>query len=200
MTSLYYSQGNHYLNIDDFNKIEENLKKFPLEEVTVGDAGEPNKCFVGRLVEDKPGEKPKLLNSNLSKEILSIIFSTKAKNFIREEIEDFRNAHNLYVRRAQFNLLSEGSFVGQHLDIDSNPNYRIAVVFQLGSFFEGGEFDVYKSMEHNKPYQSIKPEFGSICISDSRVPHSVAKVKSGTRKSLVIFVSDENEENPRIIV
>ena len=200
MTSLYYGQGKHYLSINDFIKIEENLKKFPLEEVTIGDAGEPNKCLVGRLVEDKPGTKPKLLNTNLSKEVLSIIFSDKAKNFIRKEIKDFRNAKNLYVRRAQFNLLSQGSFVGQHLDIDSNPNYRIAVVFQLGSFFEGGEFDVYKSMGDNEPYQSIKPEFGSICISDSRVPHAVAKVKSGTRKSLVMFVSNENNENPRNIV
>ena len=117
MTSLYYGQGKHYLSINDFIKIEENLKKFPLEEVTIGDAGEPNKCLVGRLVEDKPGTKPKLLNTNLSKEVLSIIFSEKAKNFIRKEIKDFRNAKNLYVRRAQFNLLSEGSFVGQHLDV-----------------------------------------------------------------------------------
>ena len=200
MKSLYYSQGEHYLSLDDFIKIEENLKKFPLEEVTVGDAGEPNKCLVGRLVEDKPGTKPKLLNSDLSKDILSIIISEKAKDFIRKEIKDFRFAQNLFVRRAQFNLLSKGSFVGQHLDIDSNPNYRIAVVFQLGSFFEGGEFDVYKSMQDSKPFQSIKPEFGSICISDSRVPHAVARVKNGTRKSLVMFVSDQNEVNPREMI
>tara|TARA_B100000212_G_scaffold342349_1_gene328998 strand:- start:1439 stop:2041 length:603 start_codon:yes stop_codon:yes gene_type:complete len=200
MKSLYFSQGEHYLSIDDFKKIEEKLKQFPLEEVTVGDAGEPNKCLVGRLVEDKPGTKPKLLNSNLSKDILSIIFSEKAKDFIRKEIKDFSSAQNLFVRRAQFNLLSKGSFVGQHLDIDSNPNYRIAVVFQLGSFFEGGEFDVYKFMGDSEPFQSIKPEFGSICISDSRVPHAVARVKEGTRKSLVMFVSDQNEENPRELI
>ena len=64
MTSLYYGQGKHYLSINDFIEIEENLKKFPLEEVTIGDAGEPNKCLVGRLVEDQPGTKPKIIAIN----------------------------------------------------------------------------------------------------------------------------------------
>ena len=45
--SIYLPLGKHFLDKKvDF--IEQTLKKFPLEDITIGDAGEINNCQVGR--------------------------------------------------------------------------------------------------------------------------------------------------------
>lgn len=197
MKSLYYETGQHFLNIEGYEDVQKILDKFPLEDITVGDAGEINNCKVGRLVEDHPSSFPKIVNEELSQKVLKIIFSEKCKSFLKQIIPDFKGK-KLCVRRCQFNILTEGSFVGKHLDIDSNPDYRAAVVFQLGSKFSGGNFDVYDKMESKIPIQEISPSYGSICISDSRYPHAVREVLSGVRTSLVMFVCAYSGKNKRL--
>ena len=59
-------------------------------------------------------------------------------------------------------------YVGKHLDIDSNPDYQYAIVFQLGDAFEGGNFEVYESMKSSEPFQVVSPSYGSITVSNSR--------------------------------
>tara|TARA_B100000941_G_C28488778_1_gene546589 strand:+ start:408 stop:1016 length:609 start_codon:yes stop_codon:yes gene_type:complete len=196
MKSLYYELGSHYLNLKDFEDIQKTLELFPLEDITIGDAGEINNCKVGRLVEDHPETFPTRVNKEYSKRVLDIIFNDQCKAFLKNIIPEFKNKE-LCVRRCQFNLLTKGSFVGKHLDIDSNPDYRAAVVFQLGSKFTGGHFDVYKDMKSKKPIQEINPSYASICISDSRSPHAVREVTSGVRTSLVMFVSSYSGKNKR---
>jgi len=68
--SIYFSLGEHFLDIQEVKKIDTLLKRFPLEYITVGDAGEINNCQVGRLVEDKPNQLPKRLNVELSNGII----------------------------------------------------------------------------------------------------------------------------------
>tara|TARA_Y100001968_G_C19333726_1_gene705663 strand:+ start:330 stop:944 length:615 start_codon:yes stop_codon:yes gene_type:complete len=197
LRSIYFPLGSHFLTLNEINKIEEILKKFPLEDINIGDAGEVNKCKVGRLVEDHPGTIPIVVNNLLSKFILDIFESKKAKDFFTNFLN--RNSPQI-IRRCQFNLLSKGSFVGRHLDIDSNPDYEIASVLQLGSNFTGGEFVVYPSKYTQKEEgQIIKPKRGSLTISFCKAEHEVLEVTSGVRKSLVAFISNYTGINRRVV-
>ena len=49
---IYFDKDKHPLESKDFEDIQVLLDKFPLEDITIGDAGEVNNCQVGRLVED----------------------------------------------------------------------------------------------------------------------------------------------------
>ena len=195
--SLYFPLGEHFLTEKEVNFIEVALKKFPLEDITIGDAGEINNCKVGRLVEDHPQTFPKQVNNNFSTPILKLFQSEAAKKFfkrflIKEEPQ--------IIRRCQFNLLNSGAFVGRHLDVDSNPDYQIASVLQLGSKFTGGEFVVYPTKKSNiENAQILQPEYGSITISFCNVEHEVKEVKSGLRTSFVTFISNDNDKNKRIL-
>ena len=40
--------------------------------------------------------------------------------------------------------MKKNSFVGFHLDTDSNPDYLYAVILQLGHKYKGGNYVVYK--------------------------------------------------------
>ena len=66
-----------------------------------------------------------------------------------------------------------GSFVGRHLDVDSNPDYVIAAVLQLGSSFEGGDFVVYKDKSLTSDTQIISPQYGSLTVSFCNYEHEV---------------------------
>ena len=194
-SSIYYPLGKHFLDKESVKFIEENLKKFPLEDITIGDAGEVNNCLVGRLVEDHPETYPKQVNNEYSNDILNIFKSNKAKNFFEKFLpkQGFQT-----IRRCQFNLLKEGSYVGRHLDTDSNPDYEIACVLQLGNSFKGGEFVVYPNKNcDEKNAQIISPEYGSITISMCKVEHAVKEVKEGIRTSLVTFISKDSGKNKR---
>ena len=79
--SLYFPLGEHFLTEKEVNFIEVALKKFPLEDITIGDAGEINNCKVGRLVEDHPQTFPKQVNNNFSTPILKLFQSEAAKKF-----------------------------------------------------------------------------------------------------------------------
>ena len=67
--SIYFPLGQHFLNDREVEFIENQLRKFPLESITIGDAGEINNCQVGRLMEDQPGESPKMLNNTLAQPV-----------------------------------------------------------------------------------------------------------------------------------
>lgn len=193
--SIYFKLGNHFLTESEVEFIEKSLRNFPLENITIGDAGEINNCKVGRLMEDHPETYPTVVNESLSIPILELFKTSKAKKFFATFL---KNNLPQTIRRSQFNLLGKGSFVGRHLDIDSNPEYQIAAVLQLGSVFKGGEFIVYPSKDSSiEEAQIIKPEFGSITISFCKSEHEVAMVESGTRTSFVNFISNYSGRNKR---
>lgn len=194
--SVYYPLGSHFLELGDINYIESALKEFPLEHILIGDAGETNNCKVGRLVEDHPSKNPEVVNLGRSEPILSLFQSPKAREFYSEYVSgDYRDQ---VIRRCQFNLLEAGAFVGRHLDIDSNPDYQIASVLQLGSSFEGGEFVVYESYHSTfTDAQIVRPAFGSLTISFCNHEHEVMPVVSGVRTSLVAFISTYSGANRR---
>ena len=194
-SSDYFQIGSHFLSLDEVKLIENYLLKFPLEDITIGDAGEVNNCQVGRLMEDQPEQFPKQLNHQFSTPILDLFRKKEAQEFFSPYL---KSEGKQTIRRCQFNLLKEGCFVGRHLDTDSNPNYEIACVLQLGSKFKGGEFIVFPNKESNEDdSQVIKPEYASITISKCKVEHAVNKVVEGTRTSLVVFISNYFDKNKR---
>ena len=195
--SVYFPLGSHFLNSEEVTFIENRLKNFPLETIKIGDAGEINDCQVGRLMEDQPQSMPKKMNIELSTPILALYQTKIAEQFFSNI---FNNNKQQCIRRSQFNLLGKGSFVGRHLDIDSNPDYQIAAVLQLGSQFTGGEFVVYPSKDSSeKDAQVIDPEYGSLTISFCDFEHEVKKVTSGVRTSFVNFISNYHGINKRKI-
>ena len=64
-------------------------------------------------------------------------------------------------------------FVGRHLDTDSNPDYQIAAVLQLGSEFTEVIL-VYPSKDSGiNEAQIISPKYGSLTISFCAAEHEV---------------------------
>ena len=100
--SIYLRLGEHFLTNDEVEFIDENLKKFPLENITIGDAGEINNCKVGRLMEDQPEAFPKMLNDSLSKPILNLYQTSKAKKFFSQYLD---SELPQIIRRSQLNKI-----------------------------------------------------------------------------------------------
>jgi len=175
-----------FITKEDFKKIESSLHKIPKEYVQIGDAGEKNDVNVSRLMTDI--KSPKIVNKKHSKIVLNIL----KKNYLKE-LKMIASSKILYIRRAQVNFMKQNSFVGYHLDIDSNPDYLYAVILQLGQKYTGGNYVVYK----NKNKKIFKPDYKSIIISDCKIPHEVSKVTSGERTSFVFFLSRNFSRNRR---
>jgi len=160
----------------------------PYETVHIGDAGEPNLVEVGRLMTDV--EKPEIANAILSQPMLDIL-SAPSRMALFSDLTDIEN---LFVRRAQINKMRDGSFIGRHIDQDSNPDYGISIVLQFGQEFSGGDFVIQLPDGQST---SITPSFRSVTITRCDYAHEVKRVKSGVRTSLVYFVSDYGGENRR---
>ena len=176
---------------DEILKMEKICNDVDKEFVEVGDAGEMNHVHVGRFMTDI--KKPEIVNEKFSNLLLKILKQKHVLNYIKESIGEDTN-QELYMRRVQFNQIDKDCFVGYHLDIDSNPDYLIACVLQLGSNFDGGIYRVYKDKDEVYDYT---PSYGSLIISDCKLPHEVTKVRKGHRKSLVFFLSKDNGLNKR---
>ena len=187
--TIMLKEDKNIFDSHELKKLENLADRLPLEHVEVGDANEPNFLDVGRMMTDI--KEPLIVNEDLSIKALEILRSEKAMNFFKYMLDQ----ETLYIRRLQYNILKENSFVGVHLDTDSNPDYLVAVVLQFGGDFEGGDYVVYGG---NLPPRSFHPPKYSLIISDCKYEHEVTKIISGKRKSLVYFLSPNNGKNLRI--
>ncbi len=88
----------------------------------------------------------------------------------------------------------------QHYDwhIDSGNFYQTherkisaSLILTDPSKYEGGELECVINGRVNEPVV-LKPQIGDIVFFDSRMPHRVAPVTSGIRKSLVCWVMGKN--------
>ncbi|MFN6268494.1 MAG: 2OG-Fe(II) oxygenase [Alphaproteobacteria bacterium] len=181
-----------FLTNEEWNEIETlSLHSgLPYETVLIGDAGEPNKVEVGRLMTDV--DRPRVVNPEISEKMMSVLGAPRRMAILQKLIGA---TGPLHMRRAQINLMHEGSFIGVHLDNDSNPDYEISVVLQLGRAFEGGDFVVHRP---DGGKTTISPEFQSVTVSRCDYPHEVRRVDGGVRASLVFFVSDHDGDNRRV--
>ena len=190
-TVLFDLKSSFFRNID-FETLKDASENIPYETVHIGDAGEENKVEVGRFMTDV--DKPEVVNNQYSKKVLNILNDIKYKKIFGEIISYEKE---LYVRRVQVNKMYKNSFIGYHLDVDSNPDYLAAVVIQIGAEFEGGDYVVYTSKEDKNP-NVFKPFYESMIISNCLRPHEVTKVVSGERISLVFFLCSHDGNNKRV--
>ena len=177
-------------SLQEIEKLIALQDQLPEEYVRLGDAGEPNDLYVKRVKIDLPQEQPKSVNGEVSEQILKILDSPNKK----EKISKFISG-DLFLRRCQINRMVKNSFIGLHLDTDSNPDYLASIVIQLGRSFSGGEFLTYEGKHVKEVY---RPTFGSVLISACDIPHEVKTVLSQERTSLVYFYSNENGINQNV--
>ena len=177
-----------FLSEEDFAKLEDLSAQLPYEHVEIGDAGEVNYLTVGRFMTDV--ERPMRVNRPISDKAIEIV----TRDEVVEACKYLLDSPNLFVRRMQVNCMKKGCFVGYHLDTDSNPDYKVAVVLQLGQEFEGGEYIVHGG---GKPPRHFSPGYRSVIVSNCEYPHEVSEVTEGERVSLVYFLSEEAGENRR---
>lgn len=162
----------------------------PWEKILIGDADEENDLYVARFMTDR--DRPTVVNHALSELIIPRVCNDNVMSLFRKLMGD----DAFYVRRMQVNRMKAGSFIGRHLDTDSNPDYQYSIVLQLGTYFSGGQFVVYDRDGNLR--NDIKPEPRSVIISDCSYPHEVQQVTAGERVSLVFFVSRHADRNRRV--
>ncbi|MBH9339519.1 2OG-Fe(II) oxygenase [Pseudomonas aeruginosa] len=162
----------------------------PWEKILIGDADEENDLYVARFMTDR--DRPTVVNHALSELIIPRVCNANVMSLFRKLMGD----DAFYVRRMQVNRMKAGSFIGRHLDTDSNPDYQYSIVLQLGTYFSGGQFVVYDRDGNLR--NDIKPEPRSVIISDCSYPHEVQQVTAGERVSLVFFVSRHADRNRRV--
>ena len=170
-------------------KIDQLCRQVPRETITLGDAGEPNDLYVGRFMVDKAAELPRLVNEPQSRELLALLQHPRRRGFFSQLL-----GTDMHIRRCQVNCMVKGSFIGRHLDTDSNPDYYVSVVLQLGRAFSGGEFVVFSDRGSENV---LTPTRGTVIISRCTLAHEVRKVRDGERTSLVWFFSEYESENRR---
>lgn len=182
--------GENPLDEHEWRKLDQLTSRdaIPYERVTMGDADEPNFVEVGRFMTDV--EQPVLVNRPVSDELLSIVSSPKMMKLYRHVL----GVDDLHIRRCQVNVYGEGSFVGLHLDTDSNPDYLSPVVLQFSGDYDGGEYIVHREQHEPQLYHMGRY---SLLISRCDISHEVSKVTRGMRKSLVVFLSRHGGKNRR---
>jgi len=160
-------------------------KDLPTETVYYGDVGEPNKVDVARFVTDV--EEPKIVNKAFSEPLIKLIYNERVETFLKK----FLKISDLFLRRCQLNILEGRGFIGKHLDIDSNPDYLVAVILHFDEGYLGGDFYYYPN-EKRKKIDTFK---NCVIISSCSIAHEVTSLESGKRKTLVFFLSEKNGKN-----
>lgn len=164
---------------EDLRFIEDACRDVEKEQITIGDVGEMNHLLVGRFAEDKKGKIP-VICGDLGKKVLDILTSKNAKKYF-EGIMD----GEYFIRRCQVNVLTEGGFIGKHIDTYSNFEYKYSCVIQFGKDYDGGDFFV----DYNGNEQKIKTSYKDMLVNRCEIPHGVENVTSGNRTSFVFFLS-----------
>ncbi|MDU3295003.1 2OG-Fe(II) oxygenase, partial [Pseudomonas aeruginosa] len=90
----------------------------PWEKILIGDADEENDLYVARFMTDR--DRPTVVNHALSELIIPRVCNDNVMSLFRKLMGD----DAFYVRRMQVNRMKAGSFIGRHLDTDSNPDYQ----------------------------------------------------------------------------
>lgn len=169
--------------------MEEACQVIPKTIIEIGDVGEQNFLSVGRFMEDQKGQLPVYRNDPWGKKVVEILSSGKSREFFNGIM-----GGECYIRRCQANQLEAGNFIGKHIDTYSNLEYRYSVVIQFGKEYGGGEFFVdYEGKE-----ATLKTDYADVLINRCEIPHGVHKVESGTRTSLVFFLSKSPLDKPNL--
>ncbi|WP_084800118.1 2OG-Fe(II) oxygenase [Bradyrhizobium sp. Ai1a-2] len=173
-------------------RIDQLQSDIPEEEVRKGDANDSHNVFVKRVRVDPPGHYPSNASGTASAQIIQLLERTERVAALRNI---FGASSKYVIRRCQMHRMVSGSFVGIHLDAESDPDFEYSVIIQLARDFEGGEFVVYPS--EGEP-QVFCPKMETVLITTCSFWHEVRPVHAGERRSLVYFCSKHSGANRRI--
>ena len=182
---------NLIFSAEEVERLDAIQSSIPEEKVSNGDADDNHDIYIRRIVTDNAGEFPKRVNQPFSDQILEILSDEKRRTLFAKI---FDSTSEYFIRRCQMNRLIEGSYVGLHLDAESNPDNEFSVIVQLGRYFQGGEFVIYPD---DRDKQVFSPKHGTVLITTCRFRHEVTKVLANERKSLVYFYSKHGGTNRR---
>lgn len=101
-------------------------------------------------------------------------------------IETLTDRKDLFIDRCQAHTYFKGGYIGRHADIAKYPDYKFSLVLFRTDDYEGGEINFY--LESGETL-SVTPKARSVVLFDSRIPHDVSAVVSGTRSTLCNFYS-----------
>lgn len=176
---------------EEIIRLEGLQAQIPEETVTNGDAGDKHDIYVRRIMVDRAGELPTVVNQPFSGGILDILYGEPRAQVLAAL---FQSDDRFYIRRCQMNRMTANSFIGIHLDAASNPDYDYSMIVQLGRSFEGGDFVVHDDRGHQYAYRA---SYGSVLVTTCKFRHEVTRVTAGERNSLVYFYSRHAEANRR---
>lgn len=176
---------------EELEELDRLQSLLPEEAVTNGDAGDTHDIYVKRIMIDRAGEVPSIVNQPIAGKIVDLLSSSKCKRLIAEL---FQSVDAFHIRRAQMNRMTADSFIGIHLDAASNPDYDYSMIIQLGRSFEGGDFVVHGA---NGERHSYVAAYGTVLLTTCKLRHEVSRVLSGERNSLVYFYSRHDGVNRR---
>ncbi|UGY00621.1 2OG-Fe(II) oxygenase [Bradyrhizobium quebecense] len=178
---------------DDLARVDQLQTEIPEEEVREGDAGDSHSVFVKRVRVDLPGRPPSNAHGTAPAQIIELLERRHRRLTLKKILGGWSD---YVIRRCQIHRMPTGSFVGIHLDAESDPDFEYAVIVQLTREFEGGEFVIYPSAYEQYVF---RPPFGSVLVTTCRNRHEVKPVHAGERRSLVYFCSKRSGANRRII-
>ena len=111
-------------------------------------------------------------------------------NWIFERLKNFfekTTPHKIKKQKTQihFHEFDKGSWFGIHNDIRNERIFALGVL--LNADFMGGDFIFYdnKSIE-------IEKKIGNTYVFDVRINHEVREVKDGKRKTLLLFLNNDD--------
>jgi hypothetical protein len=178
---------------DELSMLDSLQANIPEEKVQKGDADDDHNIFVKRIRVDHPGCNPTTVNGQASEQIIEILEQRERTCAVRKI---FGVRSDFTIRRCQMHRMVPGSFVGVHLDAESDPDFEYSVIIQLGKDFDGGEFVVYPN---ERETQIFKPTYGTVLITTCKFRHEVKTVRTRERRSLVYFYSMHRGPNRRIV-
>ncbi len=178
--------GEHPYSADDMDRLVDLCLRLPRPDGVYDDS----KVSVGRIVVDSVDvvraehgfEPPTVEAPELAERILMVAASGKAMDFWGE----VSGGGPVRLCRAQTNYLQEGGNVGSHNDHESNPDYRVSVVVGLSDDYTGGDFMAEVAPGDTRRFRVGR---GDVLVAKPELQHAVDLVESGTRASLVLFMS-----------
>lgn len=183
-----FSEEDEFLPPREWAKLENIISEMSFERVTLGDVGEISNLEVARFMTDV--HEVKVVDATATATLLQSVMTKELKEFYQL----ISGCPDIHMRRAQINRLVKGSFLDEHIDRDSNPDYAITVVLQFGHWFSGGEF-VINSLDGEE--QIIVPRYRSAIVARCDLVHCVKLVEDGVRTSLAYFLAGHNGPNRR---
>jgi len=137
---------------------------------------------VARFIVEK-GNMPSFVEKNYAEEVFQIVGSSEFIAFL----EKATGIKKLAIVRCQGNYLFKNGYIGIHSDNEHYPHYRLSVLLHFDNDYEGGEFVYYKGPRFERKVCNLSKN--TVVILLGTVPHEVLKVRSGKRRTIVLFLT-----------